>query len=94
MSQGLDVEQGTRKWGGQTVSVVQEVSRDNGHSATVIDSTLAAGIIQDSTLLYPSAGLVPRSSNNRETLVRSLDIWGSVTILFFCDARDACNHLA
>lgn len=82
MSQGLDVEQGTRKRGGQTVSVIQEVSRDNGHSGIAINSTLDAGIIQDSTFLYPSAAIVAQRSNVREILIRTLDIAGSVTILF------------
>jgi lipopolysaccharide/colanic/teichoic acid biosynthesis glycosyltransferase len=81
MSQGLDVEQGTRKWGGQTVSVVQEVSRADGHSAAAFDGTLAARIIQDSVFVYPSAALVSRRSNTREVLIRALDVVGSVTIL-------------
>jgi len=81
MSQGLDVEQGTRKWGGRTVSFVQEQSRDEDHSALVIDSTLAAGVVHESTSVYPPAPLASQASHSCEILIRALDIVGSVTIL-------------
>jgi lipopolysaccharide/colanic/teichoic acid biosynthesis glycosyltransferase len=82
MSQGLDVEHDTRKWAGQTVSVVQELNGDNGHSAAAFDGRLAAGIIPDSTLVYPSAGSLSHKPNACEVLMRALDIVGSVAILF------------
>jgi lipopolysaccharide/colanic/teichoic acid biosynthesis glycosyltransferase len=82
MSQGLDGEHDTRKWAGQTVSVVQELNGDNGHSTAAFDGRLAAGIIPDSTLVYPSAGSLSHRPNACEVLIRALDIVGSVTLLF------------
>lgn len=82
MSQGLDLQKATPKSGGQALSAVQTLNSDNGHSAIAIDSTFAAGIIQDSTFLYPSAASVSESPNASEILIRALDVVGSVTILF------------
>lgn len=82
MSQGLDLQKATPKSGGQTLSAVQTLNSDNGHSAIAIDSTFAAGIIQHSTFLYPSAASVSESPNASEILIRALDVVGSVTILF------------
>lgn len=81
MSQGLDLQNAQPQSGGQTLSVVQELSRDNGHPAIAIDSTFAAGIIQDSMFVYPSAALASHRSNASEIFIRALDIIGSVTIL-------------
>jgi len=82
MSQGLDVEQGARR-GGQTASVVQEVSRDDGHSSVATDSTVAAGVIQDNAFFYPSSALTSQRSNACEILIRALDIIGAVTFFLW-----------
>jgi len=81
MSQGLDVQKATPKSGGQTLSVVHELSRDNRQSVIAIDSTFAAGIAQDSTFVYSLPALVSQRSNASEIFIRALDIVGSVTIL-------------
>jgi len=81
MSQGLDVQKATPKSGGQTLSVVHELSRDNRQSVIAIDSTFAAGIVQDSTFVYSSPASVSQRSNASKIFIRALDIVGSVTIL-------------
>ena len=83
MSQGLDLQNAAPKSGEETLSAVQTLNSGNGHSAIAIDSTLAAGIIQDSTFLYPPAASVSESPNASEILIRALDVVGSATILFF-----------
>jgi lipopolysaccharide/colanic/teichoic acid biosynthesis glycosyltransferase len=78
MSQGLDVEQDTRKWAGQTVSVVQELNGDNEHSTLIIGNKLVDETIQSRRLGSASSSLALQPSNGQEFLIRALDIVGAV----------------
>lgn len=76
MSQGLDVEKGTAKWAGQPVSVVQEVSGDDGRSPP------AAEVIQGNAFFDSASGSAAQRSAACETTIRALDVAGSVVVLF------------
>jgi lipopolysaccharide/colanic/teichoic acid biosynthesis glycosyltransferase len=82
MSQGLDLQRATPKRVGQTISVVQEINKDNRHRVLAIDSAFAGAIVQDSMSLYSSPASASQRSNASEIFIRALDIVGSVTILF------------
>jgi len=76
MSQGLDVEKGTAKWAGQTISVVREVARDDSHSPP------AAEVIQGNAFFDSASGSAAQRSDACEIAIRALDVAGSVFVLF------------
>ena len=82
MGQGMDVGEATKKRGAETVPVTRKVSSDDKRSRPIIDSELVDETIQSEQWLYSSTALAPQVSNNHEILIRSLDIVGSIAILF------------
>lgn len=84
MGQGMYVGEAAKKRGQEKVPVTRKVSSDDKRSELIIGGELVGESIPSKQSFYLPAALALQASNRQEFLIRTLDIAGSVAILFIC----------
>ncbi len=82
MGRSTQVREGAHTMGGKTASITKEVSRDVEDIKFIFDGEVAGATIAEATSPYRPTASEQQSLYRQETLIRALDIAGSVAILF------------